>query len=84
MLTQGARGLFETLDVLRDRVAVDLQRRLALHALGQGRQAAVQLLQTTFLELAEHLEVIATAGQDGARPEEQLVEVAVRLNGRLF
>lgn len=70
--------------MLRDWVAADVQRGLALHPPCQGRQAAVQMLQAGFLELAEHLEVIATASQYGARTEEQLVEVAVRLDGRLF
>ncbi|MNE25487.1 hypothetical protein D3C80_1188180 [compost metagenome] len=80
ILAQGARGFFEPIHVLGDRVAADRQRCLAFYPLGQGRQAAVQMLQAAFLELAEDLEVVTTAGKEGARAEEQLVEVAVRLH----
>ncbi len=44
----------------------------------------MQVLQAVLLELAEHLEIVAAAGKDGARAEQQLVEVAVGLDGRLF
>ncbi|MNM73430.1 hypothetical protein D3C81_851570 [compost metagenome] len=40
----------------------------------------MQVFQAVFLELAEDLKVITTAGQDRARTEEQLVEITVRLN----
>lgn len=84
VFTQGAGGCFKTVHVLRNRVGRDVQRCLPLNPVGQRGQAAMQVLQAGFLELAENLKIIATAGEDGARAEEQLVEVAVCLNARLF
>ena len=44
----------------------------------------MQVFKAGFLELAEYLKVIATAGQDGAWAKQQLVEIAVRLDRRFF